>query len=41
MIEFNLLDERKLEKSSVHCELKMVLFLLFYLLDTRSQVLVM
>lgn len=39
MIEFNLLDERKLEKSSVHCELKMFLFLLFFL-DTRSQVLV-
>lgn len=36
MIEFNLLDERKLEKSSVHCELKMFLFVLFVLGTTKS-----
>lgn len=36
MIEFNLLDERKLEKSSVHCELTMFLFLLFVVGTTKS-----
>lgn len=36
MIEFNLLDERKLEKSSACCELKMFLFLLFVLGTTKS-----